>query len=130
MVISRNEMGAALGQCTVVHGSGAALSLFHPHYGLDALSAVGILIGLVDIIKVIEFHDPVYGEAPLSIVFDHLGDEYLGHRRAFDDTHNRLALPLLSYGHASEDELWIATFEGKASDRLDVELETVENMIQ
>ena len=31
---------------------------------------------------------------------------------------------------ASEDELWIAAFEGKASDRLDVGLETVETVIQ
>lgn len=30
----------------------------------------------------------------------------------------------------SEDELWIATFDGKASDRLDVGLETVETVIQ
>ena len=29
-----------------------------------------------------------------------------------------------------EDELWIAAFDGKASDRLDVGLETVETVIQ
>ena len=68
------------------------LLFLHSHDGFDALAARGILVGLVDVFEVVELHDLVHRESALAVVFDHLGDEHLGLRRAFDDAGDGLAL--------------------------------------
>ena len=51
--------------------------LIHPKYCLNGASVMGFFKRFIDILKTVELHDPVNRESSLTVIFQHLGNEYL-----------------------------------------------------